>query len=333
MTTQISSIISSIRSHKARWILAGLLLVLILGWFLSSGRPISADQTETKEYEAAPLTVVVDIDTQKEIELQVFYLHKSGQFSEKESVRHPVVPGTKHVEIPLPVDKIMGLRLDIGSDPGRVVIHNIEVKAEQFINFNQWDKWKYVNIDSHKTGENNTLILDSTNNDPYMIFQPKITLNENTDFKVFLKQQKQLEQAWHGVPESTTARIEITAQHHKKQVPFTVYRTDTNTALPYTVRNGQVQTVIEYTGTEFDFDLDILTAGNVEVRLSQPENATDPYIKYTLFTADTTTLINEKVPVFVSDRYPFIESYQFAHPQRIHYRVQWQRVYSNTPQE
>lgn len=333
MTIQLSSIVKSIRVHKVLCCLAGLFLILTSGWFLISRQPVSADQTETKEYEAAPLTIVIDMDTQKEIELQVFYLHKSGQFSEKESVRQMISPNIGHVEIPLPVDKIMGLRIDIGSDPGKVIIRNIEVKAEQFINFNQWDKWKYVNIDSHKTGGENVLVLESDSHDPYMIFQPKITLNENTDFKVFLRQQQQLEQAWHGIPESTTARIEIIGRHHKKQAPYAVYVSDSDTSQSQSVEGDQIRTVIEHTGSELTFDLDILTAGTVEVRLSQPANATDPYIKYTLFTADTTTLINEQVPVFVSDRYPFVELYQFAHPQRIHYRVQWQRVYSNTSQE
>ena len=82
-----------------------------------------------------------------------------------------MTPDDKHIEIVIPEDKIYDLRFDFGSNPERIVLHNVELKADTYLNFNNWSNYTYHQIDKHKVLEDGSLRLYSSQGDPYMIFK------------------------------------------------------------------------------------------------------------------------------------------------------------------
>lgn len=135
---------------------------------------------ERKNYEPSPLTMVLDMELTKPIQLQVFYLKdKNGKFNEQSSITKSLTPADTHVEVVIPAERIYNFRLDFGSNPERVLLKNIEIKGDIFLNFNNWHDYAYVNISKHKIHHNdNSLELYSRHNDPYMVFQFPFVLDE-----------------------------------------------------------------------------------------------------------------------------------------------------------
>ena len=145
--------------------------------FLGTG---SYKKSERKKYEPAPLTVVIDWEISKPFNLQIFYLKgKNEQFNGEYSVRKKVTPEDKHVEVILPVERIYNFRIDFGSNPGKVLLKNVEIKGDMYLNFNNWHDYMYLNMDKTKVHhDDNTLELYSTQGDPYMVFQFPFVLDE-----------------------------------------------------------------------------------------------------------------------------------------------------------
>ena len=112
----------------------------------------------------------------------MFYIvEKDGHFHEKFSVRKNFTPEDKHIEVVIPEDKIYRLRFDFGSNPGRVTLKNLELKADTYMNFNDWNHYDYVNIERHKALKNGWLKLYSTHVDPQMIFKPEFVFYKTTE--------------------------------------------------------------------------------------------------------------------------------------------------------
>lgn len=130
-------------------------------------------KSEHKSYEPSPLTLVIDWEITKPFTLQVFYLKdKDDNFNSKSSVQKKVTPQDKHVEVVLPVKRIYNFRIDFGTNPEKVVIKNIEIKGDMYLNFNNWHEYMYLNINKTKVHhDDNSLELYSTHSDPYMVFQ------------------------------------------------------------------------------------------------------------------------------------------------------------------
>lgn len=135
---------------------------------------------EHKIYEPSPLTVVIDWEISKPFELQIFYLKdKNEVFNEQSSVRKKVTPQDTHVEVVLPVKRIYNFRLDFGANPEKIILKNVEIKGDMYLNFNNWRDYMYLNIDKTKINhDDDSLELYSTSRDPYMMFQFPFVLDE-----------------------------------------------------------------------------------------------------------------------------------------------------------
>lgn len=147
-------------------------------------------KSEHKKYEPTPLTFVMDWDISKSVVLQVLYIKdKHGRFSQKNSVWKRVYPEDKHIEIVLPVERIYNFRVDFKSKPGKMVIKNIEIKGDMYLNFNHWNDYRYANMDKTKVNDkDNSLELYSEQDDPHIVFlypfvldEKKINDKENAD--------------------------------------------------------------------------------------------------------------------------------------------------------
>lgn len=166
-------------SKRIKIILIVFLLTVGIGlgvyMWLNSEKPVQ------KTYPKAPLTVVIDWELTKPIELQVFYTtDKDQNFNEKHSVRKKVTVDDKHVEVVIPEDKIYRFRIDLGSKPEKVILKNVEIMADQYINFNDWYSYAYMNIDKSKVNkDDNSLTILSSHGDPYMYWSLPFVLYKN----------------------------------------------------------------------------------------------------------------------------------------------------------
>lgn len=134
-----------------------------------------------KIYPKAPLTLVLDWELITPFKLQIYYTTEQNEnFSYIHTVKKQVTPEDKHVEIVIPADKIYKFRIDFGSNPQQVELKNVEIIADQYINFNDWDSYIYKNIEKIKIHrKENTLTITSTTNDPYMYWAHPFVLYKN----------------------------------------------------------------------------------------------------------------------------------------------------------
>lgn len=167
--------------NKVLWVLGFLVFGGLASFAIYAS--YSHGKVERKQYEPSPLTVVIDWEISTPFTLQIFYLKdKNDNFSEQASVRRSVTPEDMHVEVELPVERIYNFRLDFRSNPGKILIKNVEIKGDMFLNFNNWHDYAYVNMEKNKVHHNdNSLELYSTHIDPYMVFQFPFVLDEKKE--------------------------------------------------------------------------------------------------------------------------------------------------------
>ena len=160
-------------------ILVLLLLSIGAGWFgytmLSKEKPVQ------RVYSKAPLTVTIDWELTKPFELQIYYtIDQNESFNHKHSIKKKVTLEDTHVEVVIPESKIYKFRIDFGSNPEKVVVKNVEIIADQYINFNDWRNYVYRNIEKSKINkDDNTLTVISTHRDPYMFWNIPFVLYKN----------------------------------------------------------------------------------------------------------------------------------------------------------
>lgn len=137
-----------------------------------------AERVISKIYAPAPITVVIDWEIVKPFELQIYYTTEQNErFHNRQSIKKKVTPENKHVEIILPVEKIYKFRIDFGSNPEKILLKNVEIKADQYINFNDWYSYAYKNIEKNKVNkEDKTLAITSSHRDPYMFWRDPFVL-------------------------------------------------------------------------------------------------------------------------------------------------------------
>ena len=140
---------------------------------------LNKPSVKPQTYEPSPLTLIIDWEITKPFQLQIFYkATRYSQFNEKDSIRRQVTPADKHIEIVLPVKHIYNFRIDFGANPQHIIIRNIEIKGDIYLNFNQWNNYVYQNIEKVKIKEDeNVLKLYSSHNDPYMFFNVPFLLD------------------------------------------------------------------------------------------------------------------------------------------------------------
>lgn len=137
-----------------------------------------AEHVVSKIYDPAPITVALDWEIEKPFELQIYYTSEQNErFHGRQSVKKKVTPKDKHVEVVLPVEKIYKFRIDFGSNPGKVRLKNVEIKADQYINFNDWLSYVYVHIERYKVDkDDNSLKIISHHQDPFMYWADPFVL-------------------------------------------------------------------------------------------------------------------------------------------------------------
>ncbi len=160
-------------------VLVGVALLLLAGVVVSN--KLTTPGPVKKTYSKAPLTVVLDWELTAPFNLQIFYTTEQNEhFNEKKSVKKSVTPEDKHLEIVIPEEKIYKFRLDFGSNPGQLELKNVEIIADQYINFNDWESYVYRNIEKVKIHKKeNTVTLISTHRDPYMSWIHPFVLYKN----------------------------------------------------------------------------------------------------------------------------------------------------------
>lgn len=162
-----------------RIILILFLFIIGAGWFgymwLHQERPTK------KVYSKVPLTVSIDWELSRPFSLQIFYTTEQNEnFNPQHSVRQDVTPKDTHVEVVIPENKIYKFRIDFGRNPEKVVLKNVEIFADQYINFNDWRNYAYKNIEKSKINkDDNTLTIYSKHKDPYMYWSIPFVLYKN----------------------------------------------------------------------------------------------------------------------------------------------------------
>ena len=160
-------------------ILVIVMLIAVAGWY--SYMKFNSKPSVQKTYPKAPLTVVIDWELTKPFELQIYYtIEQSERFSYIHSIKKQITPADTHVEIVIPEDKIYKFRIDFGRNPEQVLLKNVEIIADQYINFNDWYSYAYMNIEKNKVHKkDNTLTVYSTHDDPYMFWSLPFVLYKN----------------------------------------------------------------------------------------------------------------------------------------------------------
>ncbi len=309
-------------------ILLFLIFLITIGITTTMDRFKKEQVVISRDYEVSPLTLVLDWEIEKPFNLQVFYLHEKELFSESESIRKNVKPIDKHIELPLSVDVIRGLRLDFGSNPGKIVIKNIEVKANHFVNFNDWTDWRYINIDKHTILSDGKLEIVSENRDPYIFYNPQISLSENTELDVFMREQSKIVEQ-NAPPEPTTARIVISGKAKKGKLPFEVFLNgskEPETAISNDSGTNERFVIIEPMGMEATIEIKpALSYSEYKISLSKPENE-EKYIKYTSFKQGDLMMIHPKAPCYIASDTPFETTSSIKSGRSDYYEIKWQKV-------
>ena len=164
---------------KAMIVIVLLLLLAGAGWL--GYRELNLQKPIQKTYPKTPLTVAIDWELVKPFELQVYYtIDPNEGFNYRHSVKKKVTPKDTHVEVVIPENKIYKFRIDFGSNPEKVLLKNVEIIADQYINFNDWDSYIYKNIEKAKIRKKeNTIIITSTHKDPHMSWVHPFVLYKN----------------------------------------------------------------------------------------------------------------------------------------------------------
>lgn len=165
-------------------ILTGIVLFLLAGIFISN--KFKTPEPIKKVYPKAPLTVVLDWELTAPFVLQIYYtIDKDEKFSYKHYKKKKVTPKDKHIEIVLPEEKIYKFKMVFYTNSKRVVnkqieLKNVEIIADQYINFNDWESYNYKRIEKIKIHKkDNTVTLISSHRKPYMFWSYPFVLYKN----------------------------------------------------------------------------------------------------------------------------------------------------------
>lgn len=127
------------------------------------------------------IKVTFSANASKDIKYQVFYTPEAdGIFNEHQSVKQLVPSGYTDVKIMLPTEKIARFRLDFGELPERVIISDIKIIGDKTITIKDFNNYRYNKIEKHDINNDGSLTIESNQNDPFMITNDKLDINETT---------------------------------------------------------------------------------------------------------------------------------------------------------
>lgn len=128
------------------------------------------------------ITVSFNANTSKDLTFQVFYAtNPKANFNGKDTVKQFVNVGFSKVVFKLPIKNIVKLRIDPGSNSGKVKISDIEVSGSKVIKLTDYNLWTYnSHIESHSV-EDGVLTLISNQEDPYIIYKQELNIPEGIE--------------------------------------------------------------------------------------------------------------------------------------------------------
>lgn len=122
-------------------------------------------------------------DSEKDIQYQVFYTEdNSARFNEEQSQRLDVPVGSDFIKIVVPAKKIGRFRLDTGVNPGKLTIKDLKISGDKVVKFNDYSKYKYINIKEYIADEGNSLTIVSDHPDPYIITSEELDIQPGDDY-------------------------------------------------------------------------------------------------------------------------------------------------------
>ena len=129
------------------------------------------------------IRVTFHADNDKDINYQLFYMDENSKwFNEPQSVKQIVEAGSSSVKIVLPTENVTRVRLDFGQIPNKVTIKNFKISGNKTIEFTDFDKYNYNQINSHTTNKDGSLTIISDKKDPYMITTEKLDIHPADDY-------------------------------------------------------------------------------------------------------------------------------------------------------
>lgn len=118
-------------------------------------------------------------ETDSDIHYQVFFTRNEQEaFIKTESVAYTVSANMPEVKILLPEKHISKFRLDLGINPGQVVISNLKLIGNTTIELNDFNEFRYSPDVDDKIIEGGKVTLISNKNDPYMVYNDTIDISE-----------------------------------------------------------------------------------------------------------------------------------------------------------
>lgn len=127
---------------------------------------------EAMKIKAKNAVVTFTAKADKDFDYQVFYtVEREVWFDPSHVVTRKAEKGTHKYSIVLPVKEIFRFRLDFGEAPNEVTIKDIYVTGSQFADLNDFTKYDFNQIDSHKINKDNSITIKASGNDPFMAYQ------------------------------------------------------------------------------------------------------------------------------------------------------------------
>ena len=132
---------------------------------------------EKSKLPAKPTNVVFNFTATitKPIVFEVFYTVKREIWFDKEhSVLLKGIKGTNEYSVVLPSDKIYRIRLDFGSNPGKVKVKNLYLSGTQEFDLNNFSRYELNQLENVVIKKDGGLSFTSSGNDPYIAYHPRL---------------------------------------------------------------------------------------------------------------------------------------------------------------
>lgn len=127
---------------------------------------------------AKPKNVIFNFTatTTKPIVFEIFYtLKREVWFDKDHSILIEGKKGTKEYSVVLPSDKIYRIRLDFGSNPGKVTVKNMYLSGTQEFDLNNYARYELNQLENVIIAkENSSISFVSSGRDPYMAYRPRL---------------------------------------------------------------------------------------------------------------------------------------------------------------
>ncbi len=140
-----------------------------------SDEDIIIDNTKDEEKENKDTDKVVlnfTAKTIKPISFDVYYTNKREVwFDAQHYVTHQGQSGIHTYSIVLPEEVIYRIRLDFGTNPGKVTIKNIYLSGGMQYDLNDFSIYEFKQLENIKRNKDGSLTFTSTGDDPYMAYR------------------------------------------------------------------------------------------------------------------------------------------------------------------